>query len=121
MFPRILSARLLRYLSSQLPSEYGELCLTSGGVLLEQLHGPAQPQLAALHGDLLFVLGSAGDSGLHGASPQKSQIPASQGSSLMFQVCYNIKNRRLLKAFLCLLSSLVCHPKDSTELMFPFL
>lgn len=31
------------------------------------------------------------------------------------------KIRLLLKASLCLLSSLVCHPKDSAELMFPFL
>lgn len=79
-----------------------------------------QPQ-SLLPSDLLAA-GICGRQRSGRGSPQESQIPASRGSGLTFQVCCNIKkkNRLLLKAFLCLLSSLVCHPKDSAELMFPF-
>lgn len=68
---------------------------TNGGIFLEQL----VPQPAALHGDLLFVPRSAGDSSLDGASPQESHSPASQGSSLTFQVCYHIKSRASAESF----------------------
>ncbi|KAI4530851.1 hypothetical protein MG293_018709 [Ovis ammon polii] len=81
----------LTALNTDPPSGYGKIYFTSGGIFLEPLNGPVQPQLAALRRDLLFVLGSAGDSGLDGASPQEAQIHASQGSSLTVQVCYNIK------------------------------